>query len=122
MSGSSEDRLNDRIAKAGKVAVCWRWGLFKKKLAGNVVDISVSGIQIHAPKPVPVGKKVKLDINLIASGMETDHFRLRGEVGRCVPGSGPGHFMIGIKLTSNRGNRGAWNEAIFAQLRARNEY
>ncbi|MGD9873143.1 MAG: PilZ domain-containing protein [Kiritimatiellia bacterium] len=122
MSGSSEDRMNDRIAKAGKVAVCWRRGLFKKKLVGNVVDISASGLQINAPEPVPVGKTVKLDIKLAASGMETEDFRLKGRISRCAPGAAPRSHFIGIMLTSNRGDRGTWNETIFAQLRARNEY
>lgn len=121
MSGS-EDRMNARIPKAGKAEVCWRKGLFRNKLTANVVDISASGIQINATEPVPVGKKVKLNVHLVASGMEIEDFRLQGQIGRCVQGASPGHYSIGIMLTSDRGDRGAWNEAIFTQLRARNEY
>ncbi|HNR93538.1 MAG TPA: PilZ domain-containing protein [Kiritimatiellia bacterium] len=122
MNGPSEDRQNVRIIKTGAVRMVWRRAFFRRKMDGNIVDVSARGLQVSAPSPLPEGRKVKLDVRLFSGPQERQRYRLYGRVIRFAPDSISGRWLIGIALTSVRGDRRAWNSAIFAFLRSRNEF
>jgi hypothetical protein len=75
-----EKRKFTRVSFAIQAQVEWQG----KNLAGEVANLSLRGMLVKVPEPIPVGQKVAVTLRLVGSSSDL-RVRLEGHVVRVAP-------------------------------------
>ncbi|MGD9873144.1 MAG: PilZ domain-containing protein [Kiritimatiellia bacterium] len=120
MNPSPQRRLHERFHTSGTVTLTFREGWFGRKIvSGDLVDVSLEGLQARMPAMVPERRRVKIMLALGAAGGEAAIYQFRGRVMWSKAGEGAGQYLSGVRMQFDfPRERTTWRDIIYEALRA----